>query len=246
MRKRGAGLTDIVILVVAADDGIMPQTEESIRHIQNAKVPLIVAINKMDKVDASPDKVKQELSEFDIISEEWGGDTQMIPTSALKGEGIEELLEAAALQAEIMQLRADPKIKASGVVLESKVEIGRGPVATLLIQEGTLKKGDNIVVGEAYGRARSLRNDDGVEVKFAGPSVPVQILGLSQAPRPGDLLAVVKNEGEAKKWWPIGLESVRSWKIPRFKNRFLWRISFPRDDKERGKKSLKSLFVQMF
>lgn len=199
MRQRGANVTDIVILVVAADDGVMPQTRESIRFIQNAGVPLIVAINKMDKEDANPDRVKQELTEFQITPEEWGGDTQMVPISALKGDGVDDLLESIALQAEIMELRADPKTTCEGMVIESKIEPGRGPVATILIQSGTLKKGDSIVVGETYGRARSLMDHTGKQLKSAGPSIPVQVLGLNEAPNPGEPLNVVKNEREAKK-----------------------------------------------
>lgn len=199
MRERGANITDIVILVVAADDGVMPQTRESIQHIQNAGVPMIVAINKIDKEDANPEKIKQELTEFNITPEEWGGDVQMIPVSALRGDGIDALLEAAALQAEIMQLRADPKVSAEGVVVESHIEVGRGAVATIVVQEGTLNKGSTIVVGETYGRARSLTDHSGAELKSAGPAVPVQVLGLNQTPSPGDIMNVVKNEREAKR-----------------------------------------------
>lgn len=199
IRERGANITDIVVLVVAADDGVMPQTRESIRFCQQAEVPLIVAINKMDKEGSNPDRIKQELVEFNLTPEDWGGDTQFIPISALKGEGIDELLEAIALQAEIMELRAETKGKAQGVVIESKVEVGRGAVTTVLIQEGTLKKGDSIVVGESYGRARTLTDYAGKDVKSAGPSYPVSVIGLNGAPQPGDQLNVVKNEREAKK-----------------------------------------------
>jgi translation initiation factor IF-2 len=199
MRQRGADLTDIVILVVAADDGVMPQTKESVRFVQEAGVQLIVAINKMDKEGVNPDRVKNELTEFSITPEEWGGETQMVPISALKGDGVDELLEAVALQAEMMELRADPKGNAEGVVIESKVEPGRGPVATVLVQTGTLSKGDSIVVGESYGRARSLVNHKGQQQTKVGPSTPVQILGLNEAPSPGDNLNIVKNEREAKK-----------------------------------------------
>ncbi len=199
MRQRGANVTDVVILVVAADDGVMPQTKESVRFVQEAGVPLIVAINKMDKESANPDRVKNELTEFQITPEEWGGDTQMVPISALKGDGVDDLLEAVALQAEMMELRENPKGKAEGVTIESKVEPGRGPVATILVQKGTLKKGDSIVVGECYGRVRSLVDHTGKELKSAGPSMPVQILGLNDAPSPGDTINVVKNEREAKK-----------------------------------------------
>ncbi|RLA64958.1 MAG: translation initiation factor IF-2 [Epsilonproteobacteria bacterium] len=199
MRQRGADVTDIVVLVVAADDGVMPQTKESIKFCQKSGVPVIVAVNKMDKEGVNPERIKTELAEFSITPEDWGGDTQFVPISALKGEGIDELLEAIALQSEILELRADPKGKAEGVVIESKIEQGRGPVATVLVQTGTLKKGDNIVVGECVGRARSLTNHLGKDIKSAGPSVPVQILGLDKAPGPGDLLNVVKNEREGKK-----------------------------------------------
>lgn len=199
MRQRGANATDIVILVVAADDGVMPQTKESIRFIENAGVPMIVAINKMDKEGANPDRVKQELTEFNITPEEWGGDTLMVPVSALKGEGVDDLLEAVALQAEMGDLRADPKGKAEGVVIEAKIEQGRGPVATILVQKGSLKKGDSIVVGECFGRARNLTDTTGQTVDVAGPSIPVQIIGLNDAPAPGDIMNSVKNEREAKK-----------------------------------------------
>lgn len=199
MRQRGASATDIVILVVAADDGVMPQTKESIRFCENAGVPIIVAVNKMDKPSANPDKVKQELTEFNLLPEEWGGSTQYVGVSALKAEGIDELLEAILLQAEILELRADPKAPCEGIVIESKIEQGRGPMATLLIQNGTLAKGDFIVVGETSGRARSLNDHLGTQLNTAGPSTPVQILGLDQAPNPGDRLNIVKNEREAKK-----------------------------------------------
>ncbi|MDD0852707.1 translation initiation factor IF-2 [Halobacteriovorax sp. GB3] len=199
MRQRGADVTDIVVLVVAADDGVMPQTKESVKYCEQAGVPVIVAVNKMDKEQANPDRVKTELSELNITPEEWGGDTQFCPISALKGDGVDELLESIALLAEVSELRADPKGQAEGVVIESKVEQGRGPVATVLVQSGTLSKGDSIVVGETFGRARSLTDSFGKDLKSAGPSVPVQILGLQDAPSPGDTLNVVKNEREAKK-----------------------------------------------
>lgn len=199
MRQRGADVTDIVVLVVAADDGVMPQTRESIKFCQNAKVPLIVAINKMDKEGANPDKIKTALTEYHITAEDWGGETPFVPISALKGTGVDNLLEAIALQAEIMDLRAPIKGPAKGVVIESKIEQGRGPVATVLVQSGTLNKGDSIVVGECFGSARSLTNYLGEALKSAGPSVPVQILGLNGTPNPGDILNVVKNEREAKK-----------------------------------------------
>ena len=165
MRQRGANVTDIVVLVVAADDGVMPQTKESIKYAQNADCPIIVAVNKMDKEGANPDRVKQELMEFQLTPEEWGGDTQIVPLSAKTGDGVSDLLEAIKLQAEVMELRATPKGGAEGIVIESKVEAGRGPVSTVLVQRGTLKKGDSIVVGETYGRARSLTDYKGTQLK---------------------------------------------------------------------------------
>ena len=199
MRQRGANATDIVVLVVAADDGVMPQTKESIRFCENAGVPIIIAVNKMDKPGVNPDKVKQELTEFNLLPEDWGGTTQYVHVSALKSQGIDELLEAILLQAEILDLRADPKGAIEGVVIESKIEQGRGPMATILVQSGTLNKGDYLVVGETFGRARSLNDHLGVQLNSAGPSTPVQILGLEDAPAPGDRLNIVKSEREAKK-----------------------------------------------
>lgn len=199
MRQRGAHATDIVVLVVAADDGVMPQTRESIRYCENAGVPIIIAVNKMDKPGVNPDKVKQELTEFNLLPEDWGGTTQYVHVSALKSQGIDELLEAILLQAEILDLRADPKAAIEGVVIESKIEQGRGPMATILIQTGTLNKGDYLVVGETFGRARSLNDHLGVQLNSAGPSTPVQILGLEDAPAPGDRINIVKSEREAKK-----------------------------------------------
>ncbi len=199
MRQRGANVTDIVVLVVAADDGVMPQTKESIGFCQQVKVPMIVALNKMDREGANPDRIKTQLTEYNITAEDWGGETPFIPISALKGTGIDDLLEAIALQAEVMELRADNRGLAEGVVIESKIEQGRGPVATILVQKGTLKKGDSIIVGETFGRARSLMGSAGENLDEAGPSVPVQILGLVHVPNPGDILNVVKNEREAKK-----------------------------------------------
>ncbi len=199
MRQRGANVTDIVVLVVAADDGVMPQTVESIRYTKNAGVPVIVAVNKIDKPGANPDKVKQGLVDHGLLAEDWGGETQFVHVSALTGEGIDSLLEAIQLQAEIMDLRENPKGPAEGVVIESKIEVGRGPVTTILIQKGTLSKGDAIVVGETSGRARSLMDYAGKMLNTAGPSTPVQILGLESVPSPGDILNVVKNEREATK-----------------------------------------------
>jgi translation initiation factor IF-2 len=199
MRQRGANVTDIVVLVVAADDGVMPQTVESIKFAKNADCPIIVAVNKMDKEGANPDRIKQQLMEFELTPEEWGGDTMFVPVSALNGDGMDDLLENIKLQAEVMELRENPKGKAEGVIIESKVEKGRGPVATVLVQKGTLKKGDAILAGEQFGRARSLMDDSGKTVQEAGPSIPVQILGLNDVPVPGEILNVVKNERDAKK-----------------------------------------------
>lgn len=199
MRQRGANVTDIVILVVAADDGVMPQTRESIKYCENAGVPIIVAVNKMDKPGVNPDRIKQELSDYNLMPEEWGGQTQYVHVSALKGQGIDELLEAILLQAEMLDLRANPKGIVDAVVIESKIEPGRGPMATVLVQTGTLNKGDSIVVGETFGRARSLTDHLGKNLDSAGPSTPVQIFGLEEAPSPGDKLNVVKNDREAKK-----------------------------------------------
>ena len=199
IRQRGAQVTDIVVLIVAADDGVMPQTRESIKFCREADVPIIVAINKIDKESVNADRIKQELAEFDLTPEEWGGQTQCVAISALKGTGVDELLEAIQLQAEILELRGDPKAPVKGVVIESKVEQGRGPMSTILIQEGTLSKGDTIVVGESCGRARNLMDYAGNNIASAGPAVPVQILGLDKTPNPGDELYVVKNEREAKK-----------------------------------------------
>ena len=199
MRQRGANVTDIVVLVVAADDGVMPQTVESIRFCKNAGVPIIVAVNKIDKPAANPDKVKQGLTEFELLPEDWGGQTQYVHLSALTGEGVDSLLEAIQLQAEIMDLRENPQGSAEGIVIESKIEVGRGPVTTILVQKGTLNKGDAIVVGETSGRARSLMDYTGKMLNSAGPSTPIQILGLENVPSPGDTLNVVKNEREAQK-----------------------------------------------
>ena len=199
MRQRGADVTDLVVLVVAADDGVMPQTRESVKYCKNSGVPIIVAVNKMDKEGINTDRIKSELADLGITPEEWGGETQFVPISALKGDGVDTLLESIALQTEMLDLRASEEGNIEGVVVESKIEHGRGPVATILVQSGTLKKGDSIVVGETYGRARSLKDHLGTELKSAGPSTPVQVLGLDQAPSPGDSVDIVKNEREAKK-----------------------------------------------
>jgi translation initiation factor IF-2 len=198
MRARGAQSTDIVVLVVAADDGVMPQTAEAVKHARAAKVPLIVALNKMDKTDANPDHVKQGLGNLEVIPEEWGGDTPFVPVSAKTGMGIDELLDAISVQAEVMELTAVVDGAASGVVIESSLDKGRGPVATVLVQQGTLKRGDFVVCGIEYGRMRALIDETGKTVQEAGPSIPVQVLGLSGVPEAGDDFVVVADEKLAK------------------------------------------------
>ena len=198
MRARGAKVTDIVILVVAADDGVMPQTEEAIQHAKAAGVPIVVAMNKMDKENADPDRVKNELAGKDVIPEEWGGDTQFVPVSAHTGDGIEALLDAVLLQAELLELTAVHDGPARGTVVESRLDRGRGPVATVLIQNGQLKVGDAILVGEQVGKARALVDENGKQVKVAGPSIPVEVLGLSGTPDAGDELMVLESEKKAR------------------------------------------------
>ncbi|MCX7779317.1 MAG: translation initiation factor IF-2 [Negativicutes bacterium] len=190
MRARGAQVTDIAILVVAADDGVMPQTIEALNHAKSAKVPIIVAINKMDKADANPDRVKQQLSEHGLVPEEWGGDTIFVPVSAYKKTGIPELLEMILLVAEIQELRANPQRAAMGTIIEAQLDKGRGPVATVLVQKGTLHIGDSIIAGSAFGKVRAMVNDRGEKVKKAEPSTPVEVLGLSDVPQAGDILVV--------------------------------------------------------
>lgn len=198
MRARGAAVTDIAILVVAADDGIMPQTVEAINHAKAAKIPIIVAINKMDKEGADPDRVKQELTEYELVPEEWGGDTICVPISALKGEGIDTLLEMVLLVAEVNQYRANPNRLAKGTVIEAYLDKGRGPVSTLLVQNGTLKSGDIIIAGSSVGRIRAMIDDKHVRITEAGPSTPVEIIGLSEVPQAGDSFFVVEDERLAK------------------------------------------------
>ena len=198
MRARGAQSTDIVVLVVAADDGVMPQTVEAIQHARAAKVPLIVAMNKMDKTDANPDTVKQGLVQHEVVPEEWGGDVQFVPVSAKTGEGVDNLLDAISVQAEVMDLTATPDGRASGAVIEASLDKGRGPVATVLVQQGLLKKGDFLVCGIEYGRVRALFDETGSQVESAGPSIPVQVLGLSGVPQAGDDFVVVADERLAK------------------------------------------------
>ncbi|MEO8743070.1 MAG: translation initiation factor IF-2, partial [Lysobacteraceae bacterium] len=198
MRARGAKLTDIVILVVAADDGVMPQTAEAVQHARAAKVPLIVAMNKMDKPEANPDNIKQGLVKLEVVPEDWGGDVQFVPVSAKTGAGVDDLLDAILIQAEVMELTAVRDARASGVVIESSLDKGRGPVATVLVQQGTLKKGDYLVCGVQYGRVRALFDESGKQVDEAGPSIPVQVLGLSGVPDAGDDFTVVADERLAK------------------------------------------------
>ena len=198
MRARGAKSTDIAILVVAADDGIMPQTIESINHAKAAEVPIIVAINKMDKPTANPDKIKEQLTKYDLICEEWGGDTIIVPISAKTGQGLDELLEMVILTAEVQELKANPNRRAKGTVIEARLDKTRGPVATLLVQNGTLKQGDIVIAGTSVGRVRVMTNDKGRTVKTAGPSVPVEITGLAEVPTPGDEFNVVTDERMAR------------------------------------------------
>ena len=198
MRARGAMCTDIAILVVAADDGIMPQTIESINHAKAAKVPIIVAINKMDKPTANPDRIKQQLTEYDLIPEEWGGDTVICPISAKTGKGLDDLLEMITLTAEMLELKANPNRRGKGTVIEARLDKSRGPIATLLVQNGTLKQGDIIIAGTAVGRVRMMTNDKGRTVKVAGPSQPVEITGLADVPTPGDEFDAVTDERMAR------------------------------------------------
>ncbi len=198
MRARGAMCTDVAILVVAADDGIMPQTVEAINHAKAANIPIIVAINKMDKPEANPDRIKQQLTEYELIPEEWGGDTIICPISAKKGTGIDELLEMVLVTTEVAELKANPNRRAKGTVIEARLDKTRGPIATLLVQNGTLNQGDIIIAGTAVGRVRVMTNDKGRTVKTAGPSTPVEITGLAEAPTPGDEFNAVSDERMAR------------------------------------------------
>ncbi|WP_114416668.1 translation initiation factor IF-2 [Marinospirillum perlucidum] len=198
MRARGAKATDVVILVVAADDGVMPQTIEAVQHAKAGNVPLVVAVNKMDKEGADPDRIKNELSQHEVIPEDWGGDTPFVPVSAKAGQGVDELLEAVLLQSEILELTAVPEAPGKGVVVESRLDKGRGPVATVLVQNGTLKKGDIVLAGLNYGRVRALIDENGKQTESAGPSIPVEILGLDGTPEAGDEFTVVQDEKKAR------------------------------------------------
>ena len=198
MRARGAQVTDIVVLVVAADDAVMPQTIEAINHAKAAEVPMIVAINKIDRPEANPDKVRTDLLQHEVIVEKMSGEVQDVEVSAINGTGLDELLEAIALQSEILELKANPDRAASGAVIEAQLDVGRGPVATVLVQNGTLRQGDIFVVGEQWGKVRAMENDKGERVKEAGPSVPVEVLGLNGTPEAGDVLNVVETEAQAR------------------------------------------------
>ena len=198
MRARGAQITDIVVLVVAADDGVMPQTKEAIEHAQAAGVPIIVAVNKMDKPGASPDRIKQELTEYNLLAEDWGGDTIFVPISALTGKGVDELLEMIVLLSDMKEYKANPNRLGIGTVIEAKLDKGKGPVATLLVQNGTIKVGDIVVVGNTYGKIRAMQNELGQSIKSAGPSKPVEITGIMEVPFAGEKFLVINDERKAK------------------------------------------------
>jgi translation initiation factor IF-2 len=198
MRARGAQATDIVILVVAADDGVMPQTIEAINHAKAAEVPLVVALNKIDKHEANPDKVKQELLTHGVVPEEYGGDSPVVPVSAKTGQGVDALLEQVLLQAEVLELKASPDAPAKGVVIEARLDKGRGPVATLLVQSGTLRRGDIVLTGAVYGRVRAMLDENSKPVQEAGPSIPVEVQGLSEVPKAGEEMMVVADERKAR------------------------------------------------
>jgi translation initiation factor IF-2 len=198
MRARGAQATDIVILVVAADDGVMPQTIEAINHAKAAEVPLVVAMNKIDKHEANPEKVKQELLAHGVVPEEYGGDSPVVPVSAKTGQGVDALLEQVLLQAEVLELKASPDAPARGVVIEARLDKGRGPVATLLVQSGTLRRGDIVLIGAVYGRVRAMLDENGKAVQEAGPSIPVEVQGLSEVPNAGEDMMVIADERKAR------------------------------------------------
>ena len=215
MRARGAKSTDIVILVVAADDGVMPQTIEAVQHAKAAEVPLIVAVNKIDKEGADPDRVKNELAAQDVIPEEWGGDYQFVPVSALSGDGIDGLLDAILLQAEVLELTAPRDVPAQGIVIESRLDKGRGPVTTLLVQSGTLRQGDIVLAGLHFGRSRAMLDENGRQIQEAGPSIPVEILGLDGTPDAGDQFAVLESEKRARELADFRREKTRESKLQR-------------------------------
>ena len=215
MRARGANSTDIVILVVAADDGVMPQTEEAIQHARAADVPIVVAVNKIDKEAADPERVKTELAAKEVIPEDWGGDTQFIPVSGHTGQGIDDLLDALLLQSEVLELTAPADVPASGIVIESRLDKGRGAVASLLIQQGTLKQGDIVLAGLQYGRVRAMLDENGQSIKEAGPSIPVEVLGLDGTPDAGDPVVAVESEKKAREVADFRQEKMRSSKLAR-------------------------------
>lgn len=215
LRSRGAQLTDIVILVVAADDGVMPQTIEAINHAKAAGVPIVVAINKMDKPDASPDKVKQELTQYEVVTEEWGGETMCVPISALTGMGIDNLLDTILLQAEVLELHAPVNTPAKAVVIESRLDKGRGSVVTVLVQSGTLRKGDMVLAGTTYGKVRAMIDEVGKQVNEAGPSIPVELLGLADVPAAGDDMIVVSDERKAREIAAFRMDKNRQEKLAR-------------------------------
>jgi translation initiation factor IF-2 len=198
MRARGAKATDIVILVVAADDGVMPQTIEAIHHAKAGNVPLVVAINKIDKPEAAPERVKMELVAQEVVPEDFGGDTMFVEVSAKSGQGIDKLLESVLLQAEVLELKAPKNTPAKGIVIEGRLDKGRGPVATILIQSGTLKRGDTLLAGSAFGRIRAMLDETGKEIKEAGPSIPVEVLGLADVPNAGEEVVVLNDERKAR------------------------------------------------
>ena len=215
MRARGAKSTDIVILVVAADDGVMPQTEEAVQHARAAGVPIVVAVNKMDKEGADPERVKTELAAKEVIPEDWGGDTQFIPVSAHTGEGVDDLLESLLLQSELLELTAPADVPASGIVIESRLDKGRGAVASLLIQQGTLKQGAIVLAGLQYGRVRAMLDENGEQIQEAGPSIPVEVLGLDGTPDAGDPMVAVESEKKAREVADFRQEKMRSSKLAR-------------------------------
>jgi len=198
MRARGAKVTDLVILVVAADDGVMPQTIEAIHHAKAANVPLIVAINKIDKSEANPDRVKQELVAQSVVPEEYGGDVPFVPVSARTGDGVDSLLENVLLQAEVLELKAPLDAPAKGAVIEARLDRGKGPVATVLVQSGTLKRGDIVLAGAVFGRVRAMLDENGQPVNEAGPSIPVELQGLADVPNAGDEMIVLGDERKAR------------------------------------------------
>jgi len=198
MRARGSKVTDLVVLVVAADDGVMPQTIEAIHHAKAAKVPMIVAINKIDKPEANSERIRQELIAQEVLPEDWGGDTMFIEVSAKTGQGIDTLLESMLLQAEVLELKAAKEGPAKGIVIESRIDKGRGPVATILVQSGTLRRGDNLLAGAVFGRIRAMLNENGKPVEEAGPSIPVEIQGLSEVPKAGEVVMTLADERKAR------------------------------------------------